>query len=96
MESPLSQPQGTDAETPGQKQARLRRERREAKLKAEGTSRLQKITNVSGRQNLPGKPLWPAYCTQHCFQILPLSSKTPSTKGASHARPATESWCGPQ
>ena len=50
----MEAPQTDIAETPGQKQARLRRERREAKIKAEGTSRLEKITKVSGRQNLPG------------------------------------------
>lgn len=58
MESPPPQPQsqGDDAaETPTQKQARLRRERREAKFKSEGPSRLEKIAQVSGRQNLPGK-----------------------------------------
>ena len=54
MDSPDHQSQAGDAETPGQKQARLRRERREAKIKAGGSSRLEKITNVSGRQNLPG------------------------------------------
>lgn len=48
------QTQGGDAETPTQKQARLRRERREAKIKAGGSARLEKITNLSGRQNLPG------------------------------------------
>lgn len=54
MDSPEPQRQGGDAETPNQKQARLRRERREAKIKEGGPSRLEKITNVSGRQNLPG------------------------------------------
>lgn len=53
----------TDVETPGQKQARLRRERREAKIKTEGTSRLEKITNLSGRQNLPG-PYGPRSCLE--------------------------------
>lgn len=50
----MEDPQSPSTETPNQRQARLRRERREAKLKAEGTSRLEKITKVSGRQNLPG------------------------------------------
>lgn len=54
MDSPEPQPQGGDAETSGQKQARLRRERREAKIKEGGSARLDKITNLSGRQNLPG------------------------------------------
>ncbi|KAI4282862.1 MAG: hypothetical protein L6R38_002622 [Xanthoria sp. 2 TBL-2021] len=36
-------------ESPAQKQARLRRERREAKIKAGGSSRLDKITQLSGR-----------------------------------------------
>lgn len=54
MDSPEPQSQSNDAETPGQKQARLRRERREAKIKAGGSARLEKITNVSGRERLPG------------------------------------------
>jgi hypothetical protein len=41
-------------ESPAQKQARIRRERREAKIKAGGSSRLDKITNVSGRAGEPG------------------------------------------
>lgn len=40
-------------ETPTQKQARLRRERRAAKLASGGSDRLQKIMNVSGRQQPP-------------------------------------------
>jgi len=48
--------QTDDAETPTQKQARLRRERREAKIKAGGSARLEKINNVSGRQDPPGTP----------------------------------------
>lgn len=36
-------------ESPAQKQARLRRERREAKIKAGGSARLDKITQLSGR-----------------------------------------------
>ena len=37
------------AEDAAQKQARIRRERREAKIKAGGSARLEKITNISGR-----------------------------------------------
>jgi len=36
-------------ESPAQKQARIRRDRREAKIKAGGSARLEKITNLSGR-----------------------------------------------
>lgn len=36
-------------ESPAQRAARLRRERREAKIKEGGASRLDKITNLSGR-----------------------------------------------
>ncbi|KAL8716747.1 MAG: hypothetical protein Q9225_005953 [Loekoesia sp. 1 TL-2023] len=43
-----SQPVQTD-ESPAQKQARLRRERREAKIRAGGSTRLDKITQLSGR-----------------------------------------------
>jgi len=44
---------GSD-ESPTQQQARLRRERREAKIKAGGSSRLDRITQVSGRPAEPG------------------------------------------
>ena len=54
MDNPHPQSQSGDAETLGQKSARLRRERREAKIKAGGSARLEKITNVSGRERLPG------------------------------------------
>ena len=56
MDNVQPQSESGDEESPAQKQARLRRERREAKIKAGGSSRLEKITNVSGRQNLPGNP----------------------------------------
>ena len=36
-------------ETAAQRQARIRRERREAKIKAGGSARLDKITSVAGR-----------------------------------------------
>lgn len=36
-------------ESPAQRAARLRRERREAKIKEGGASRLDKITSLSGR-----------------------------------------------
>ncbi|KAL8797225.1 MAG: hypothetical protein Q9195_000692 [Heterodermia aff. obscurata] len=50
MDSPQPQSSGIDSsESPTQKQARLRRERREAKIKAGGSSRLDKITQLSGR-----------------------------------------------
>ena len=50
MDSPQSQSSGLDnSESPTQKQARFRRERREAKIKAGGSSRLDKITQLSGR-----------------------------------------------
>lgn len=45
MESPAT-PEG---ESPAQRQARLRRERRQAKIAAGGTDRLNKIMGVSGR-----------------------------------------------
>ena len=80
MENLQPKPQGDDAETPTQKQARLRRERREAKLKADGTSRLEKIAKVSGRQNLPGMdPLTispPQYGNQFYTPILKISQLT--------------------
>lgn len=36
-------------ESPAQRSARLRRERREAKIKGGGSARLDKITSLSGR-----------------------------------------------
>jgi GET complex subunit GET2 len=36
-------------ESPAQRQARIRREKREAKIKAGGSERLDKITKLSGR-----------------------------------------------
>lgn len=36
-------------ETAAQRQARIRREKREAKIKSGGTERLDKITKLSGR-----------------------------------------------
>ncbi|KAL9613936.1 MAG: hypothetical protein Q9167_001550 [Letrouitia subvulpina] len=47
----ISSEQSTSSneESPAQKQARLRRERREAKIKAGGSARLDKITQLSGR-----------------------------------------------
>ena len=47
------QSQSSSSESPAQKQARQRRERREAKIKAGGSSRLDKITQLSGR---PAEP----------------------------------------
>ena len=55
MEPPQVPSPGADSEeSPAQRQARLRRERREAKIKAGGSSRLDKITQVSGRPLEPG------------------------------------------
>lgn len=44
-----------EGETPNQKQARLRRERRNAKIAAGGSSRLEAITQLSGRQHAAQK-----------------------------------------
>ncbi|KAJ5318770.1 hypothetical protein MYU51_012871 [Penicillium brevicompactum] len=41
-------------ESPAQRSARLRRERREAKIKEGGSARLDKITSLSGRTTQPG------------------------------------------
>lgn len=42
-------------ETPGQRQARLRREKRNAKIQAEGSDRLSKITQLNGRMAPPAE-----------------------------------------
>ena len=54
MESPSAQSQDPAAESLAQKEARIRRERREAKIKAGGSARLDKITKLSGRPAEPG------------------------------------------
>lgn len=41
--------ESTSGESAAQKQVRLRRERREAKIKAGGSARLDKITSLTGR-----------------------------------------------
>jgi hypothetical protein len=46
----------TADESPAQKQARIRRERREAKIKAGGSARLDKIASLAGRSTEPGSP----------------------------------------
>ena len=45
-------------ETASQRQARIRRERREAKIKTGGADRLDKITRLSGRTPELGKPVF--------------------------------------
>ncbi|KAL8969051.1 MAG: hypothetical protein Q9183_002182, partial [Haloplaca sp. 2 TL-2023] len=49
MEDPPPDSAPPSEESSTQKQARLRRERREAKIKAGGSTRLDKITQLSGR-----------------------------------------------
>lgn len=44
----------TPEESPAQKAARMRRERRDAKLKEGGAARLDKITSMSGRTPASG------------------------------------------
>ena len=55
-------------ETSSQKQARLRRERRQAKIQAEGSARLAAITNVSGRRAPPAE-------TREFFETTPYFSR---------------------
>ncbi|KAF2808935.1 uncharacterized protein BDZ99DRAFT_533159 [Mytilinidion resinicola] len=57
MESPTPTPGASAAKlTPSQEQARLRRERRDAKIKAGGASRLQAISSLNGGRAPPGPP----------------------------------------
>ncbi|KAL8945232.1 MAG: hypothetical protein Q9211_000242 [Gyalolechia sp. 1 TL-2023] len=60
MEYPQPDEPVPSDESPAQKQARLRRERREAKIKAGGSARLDKITQVSGRSAEAAAPALPA------------------------------------
>lgn len=57
-------------ESPAQRQARVRREKREAKLKAGGTERLDKITRLSGRT--PEMSM--SYLQRHICAVLRHSS----------------------
>ncbi|KAL9123401.1 MAG: hypothetical protein Q9187_000040 [Circinaria calcarea] len=63
-------------ESNASKQARLRRERREAKIKAGGSARLEKITNLSGRPVEPAQPTTDAL-PPHPYPQSPLSSEDP-------------------
>lgn len=47
-------------ETPQQRQLRIRQQKREAKLKAQGQERLDKITKLSGRTPESSESLCPA------------------------------------
>ena len=59
MSTPEAQSQIYDSEeSPTQKQARIRRERRAAKINAGGSARLEKITNLSGHP--PLEPIAPS------------------------------------
>ena len=49
-----TQTMSTPEESPAQKAARMRRERRDAKLKEGGAARLDKITSMSGRTPASG------------------------------------------
>jgi hypothetical protein len=46
----MEEPQNQENETPNQRQARLRRERRQAKIATGGGDRLNKIIGIQGRQ----------------------------------------------
>ena len=85
MASPLE-------ESNAAKQARLRRERREAKIKAGGSARLEKITNLSGRPIEPGMKLDCPLVLRRCqaytnkmklklHQLLTLSLPTRAPRG---------------
>lgn len=65
--------ESTSGESAAQKQNRLRRERREAKIKAGGSARLDKITSLTGRpQSAPAiTPLSPAVQSGISFLSLP-------------------------
>ena len=79
MSTSETQAPSNDAqESPAQKQARLRRERRAAKINAGGSSRLEKITNLSGRP--PPEPIAPS--------SPPETARSPST--SSHANDPDE------
>lgn len=79
----------TSEESPTQKQARIRRERREAKIKAGGSSRLDKITSLSGRPAESAQPtiIAPAL-SDHPSSPNPNSNPDPDEVDISEHRPS--------
>ncbi|KAL9617316.1 MAG: hypothetical protein Q9160_007896 [Pyrenula sp. 1 TL-2023] len=77
-----------DVETAAQKQARIRRERREAKIKAGASSRLDRITQVSGRNPELGRDASPSPSPSpaHVAQTAP--TPPPQSSPANAADPA--------
>ncbi|KAL8738646.1 MAG: hypothetical protein Q9181_000592 [Wetmoreana brouardii] len=82
-------------ESPAQKQARLRRERRGAKIKAGGSARLDKITQISGRPaehqsaDLVSEPKAPPITTQNPALASP--SDPDEADISDHVRPSQPS-----
>lgn len=74
-------------------QARLRRERREAKIKSGGADRLNKITGIGGRvvgetdQATPVVPVVPAEPAEPAELAEPVATTSPKTTIPSHADP---------
>ncbi|KAJ5043779.1 hypothetical protein NUH16_000569 [Penicillium rubens] len=58
-------------ESPAQRSARLRRERREAKIKEGGSARLDKITSLSGRTPQADREVSPSPQTQRAMSASP-------------------------
>lgn len=56
-------------ESPAQRAARQRRERREAKIKAGGSARLDKITSLSGRTPASGMSCYVVYLSLFVARI---------------------------
>ncbi|OCL12520.1 hypothetical protein AOQ84DRAFT_419495 [Glonium stellatum] len=77
MDSPSATPDSSAAKlSPAQEQARLRRERRNAKIQAGGASRLQAITSLNGGHSAPEPP--PA------VNIEPAPSQSPQPSSPTH------------
>ncbi|KAI9834890.1 MAG: hypothetical protein M1819_002798 [Sarea resinae] len=85
MSSPTPSPSPSlKAESPAQQQARLRRERRQAKIQAGGADRLAKITSLSGR------PAEPAPTPPSAQATSQAASSTPSPPTATTAASADD------
>jgi hypothetical protein len=81
-------------ETPSQRQARLRRERRQAKIAAEGPERLAKITGIAGRRGPGPSPAALAAARAASAASSSSSSTDQGTTGAGAAAAAAEGEAG--
>ncbi|KAJ5606036.1 hypothetical protein N7510_008817 [Penicillium lagena] len=82
----------TPEESPAQRAARLRRERRETKIRDGGSQRLNKITSLAGRKPQPPSLLPPAHPHPPAPQIRPSPSPQPDMQSAESLRAQQEAF----